>query len=126
MTLATDATIRNIMDRDRQNSVQSFAFVLSVCVAVGLVSVLWAGESTSAHHKIEMESRINPNHAPVESLVRLPGLGIGRAQAVVAYRESFGRASGTSTAFERADDLQRIKGIGPKTVHGMSAWVKFE
>jgi competence protein ComEA len=118
------------MDRDRQNSIQSFAFVLSVCVAVsfccGFVSVPLAGESTSSQHKIETEGRINPNYAPIESLVRLPGLGISRAGAIVAYRESFGQADGISTAFERADDLQKIKGIGPKTVQGMSEWVKFE
>ena len=56
----------------------------------------------------------------------MPGLGISRAGAIVAYRESFGQADGVSTAFERANDLQKIKGIGPKTVQGMSEWVKFE
>lgn len=130
MTLAGDTTIRNIMDRDRQNSIQSFAFVLSVCVAVGFccgfASSPKAGESTSVQHEIETESRINPNYAPVESLVRLPGLGISRAGAIVAYRESFNRANGARAAFERGDDLQKIKGIGPKTVQGMSEWITFE
>jgi len=77
-------------------------------------------------HKIELESRINPNIAPVESLVRLSGLGISRAGAIVAYRESFNRANGARDAFKRGDDLQRISGIGPKTVQDMSEWIKFE
>jgi len=118
------------MDRDRQKSIQSFAFVLSVCVAVsfccGFVSAPLAGESISAQHKIEMEDRINPNYAPIESLVRLPGVGISRAGAIVAYRESFDRANAARAPFGRGDDLQKISGIGPKTVQGMSAWVKFE
>jgi competence protein ComEA len=118
------------MDRDRQNSVQSFAFVLSVCVAVGFccgfVSDPGAVESTSARHEIKMESRINPNYAPVESLVRLPGLGISRAGAIVAYRDTFNQANNARAAFEHNDDLQKISGIGPKTVQGMSEWIKFE
>lgn len=76
--------------------------------------------------EIELESRINPNVAPVESLVRLPGLGISRAGAIVAYREGFNRANGARAAFERGDDLQKISGIGPKTVQDMGEWIKFE
>jgi competence ComEA-like helix-hairpin-helix protein len=118
------------MDRDRQNSIQSFAFVVSTCVAVsfccGFVSNPGADESTLDRHEIELKSRINPNIAPVESLVRLPGLGISRAGAIVAYRESFNRANGARAAFERGDDLQKISGIGPKTVQDMSEWIEFE
>ena len=77
-------------------------------------------------HAIDLENRINPNIAPVESLVRLPGLGISRAGAIVAYRKSFNRASGTRVAFECGDDLQRISGVGPKTVQQMSDWIEFE
>lgn len=118
------------MDRDRQNSIQSFAFVISACVAVsfccGFVSNRLADKSTLDQRAIELENRINPNIAPVESLVRLPALGIGRAGALVAYRRSFNRANGTRAAFECGDDLQRISGIGPKTVQQMSDWIKFE
>ena len=118
------------MDRDRQNSIQSFAFVVSTCLAVslccGFIANRRADESTSGQHIIELESRINPNIAPVESLVRLPGLGIKRAGAIVTYRESFKRANGTGAAFECGDDLQKISGIGPKTVQEMSDWLEFE
>jgi competence protein ComEA len=77
-------------------------------------------------HAIELENRINPNIAPVESLVRLPALGISRARAIVAYRKSLNRANGTRAAFECGDDLQRISGVGPKTVQRMSDWIEFE
>ena len=77
-------------------------------------------------HAIELENRINPNIAPVESLVRLPGLGSSRAGAIVAYRRSFNRANGASAAFQCGDDLQKIRGVGPKTVQRMSDWIEFE
>ncbi len=44
----------------------------------------------------------------------------------MAYRESFNRANDARAAFEHGDDLQKISGIGPKTVKGMSEWIKFE
>ncbi|MHC4476515.1 MAG: ComEA family DNA-binding protein [Planctomycetota bacterium] len=76
--------------------------------------------------KIELEQKINPNEAPVGSLVRLPGIGIARASAVVAYREDFSETSGGGPAFKNVDDLQKIKGIGPKTAASISRWLTFE
>lgn len=72
-----------------------------------------------------LDSRINPNDATVESLVRLPGLGLGRAGAIVAYRESVYR-EGRRPAFENLEDLRKIRGIGPKTVQGISEWITFD
>lgn len=72
-----------------------------------------------------LDSRINPNEAPVQSLVRLPGLGLERAGAIVAYRET-ARRQGTGPAFGNCRDLQKIRGIGPKTVQDISEWMTFE
>ncbi|MHC4426350.1 MAG: ComEA family DNA-binding protein [Planctomycetota bacterium] len=113
-----------------QNKIQSFAFIISVCMAAcfscGFVSNIGGGKSTFGRSEIELESRINPNDAPVASLVRLPGLGIGRAGAVVAYRERLSKKNGDGPAFRNCSDLQKVKGIGPKTVQDMSEWLKFE
>jgi len=73
-----------------------------------------------------LESQINPNVAPTASLVRLPGIGIGRAGAIVAYREEFSKKDANNPAFRNCDDLQKVKGIGPKTVENISKWLKFE
>ncbi len=111
----------------RQNRIQSFAFVISVCVAVcfciGLAVSNIQGSGQSC--EIKLEGEINPNDAPIVSLVRLPGIGVGRAEAIVAYREDFGR-EGPNKAFQESDDLQKIKGIGPKTAQNISKWLKFE
>ena len=55
--------------------------------------------------------RIDPNTAPVASLRRLQRIGPAIAKAIVAYRRLHG-----PRAFATAGDLQRVKGIGPKTV----------
>ena len=111
----------------RQNRIQSFAFVISVCVAVcfciGLAVSNIQGSGQSC--EIKLEGEINPNDAPIVSLVRLPGIGVGRAEAIVAYREDFSK-EGPNKAFQDSDDLQKIKGIGPKTAQNISEWLKFE
>ncbi len=111
----------------RQNRIQSFAFAISM-FACALFSIGFAISSLAAVGEpsgIELDERINPNDAPLASMVRLPGIGIARAEAIVAYRENFGE-SGQSKAFQNIDDLQKIKGIGPKTVQNISGWLEFE
>lgn len=112
---------------DRQGRLQSFAFVLSVCGCF-LLSACFAASSLLAVRQssvIELDGRVNPNEAPVSSLVRLPGIGVSRAGAIVAYRENFGK-EGQNKAFRCSDDLQKVKGIGPKTVQSIGEWLKFE
>ena len=115
----------------RQNRIQSFAFVIAASVCV-LFSVVFAVSSlvgfgaASDGCEIELEGRINPNDAPVASLVRLPGIGIGKARAIVGYREEFSEQNGNKPAFQNPNDLQKVKGIGPKTVENISEWLKFE
>ena len=116
-----------------QNKIQSFAFVtavfVSVCFSMGIVSNLVGFGSAFGPPQageIKLESRINPNDASAASLVRLPGIGIGKAGAIVAYRDNFSEQDGNSPAFRNRDDLQKVKGIGPKTVQNISKWLKFE
>ena len=116
----------------RQKTIQSFAFVISVCLAVcfscGFVSNLVRSGSAFSRGEIELESRINPNDAPVASLVRLPGIGMARAGAIVEYRDRsrFTGKDNHGPAFRNCDDLQKVSGIGPKTVQNISEWLKFE
>jgi len=118
------------MKQARQNRIQSFAFVISVCLAVcfsfGFISNLGRDESAFDRCDIELEGRINPNDTPIESLIRLPGLGIGRAGAIVAYREDFNGKEAASPVFRNCDDLQKVKGIGPKTAQNISELLKFD
>lgn len=62
---------------------------------------------------------INVNTADAELLAELPGIGPSRAEAIIEERE-------TNGAFENADDLTRVSGIGSATVDRMRDQVTFE
>ena len=111
-----------------QNRIQSFAFVISVSVCA-LFCIGFAVSSFGAVRQssiIELDERINPNEASMSSLVRLPGIGISRAEAIAAYRNNFSKEDSSSQTFGNCDDLQKIKGIGPKTASNISEWLTFE
>ena len=76
---------------------------------------------------ITIMDRINPNTADWASLARLPKIGRVRAQAIVEYREQFNNVSGQArgVAFANADDLQNVKGIGPKTAELIGEYLIF-
>jgi hypothetical protein len=57
---------------------------------------------------------IDLNHADVVALQVLPGIGPGRAAAIVAAR--------SERPLSDLADLEEIRGIGPKTVAGLSSW----
>ena len=106
---------------------QILAFVIAALLAV--VSCLCftlpravAGAPVSI---VELEHRINPNDEPPESLARLPGVGLTRAHAIVAYREDFQRNGTSDMAFKNCADLQNVKGIGPTVASGMCQYLKF-
>ncbi|MHC4126123.1 MAG: ComEA family DNA-binding protein [Planctomycetota bacterium] len=112
----------------KQNRIQSFAFVIAVAVCV-LFSICFTASSFAGLEKsqeVSLESRINPNNAPAASLVRLPGVGVSRAGAIVAYRDDFIEQGKGNNAFQNCGDLQKVKGIGPKTSQNICEWLKFE
>lgn len=51
---------------------------------------------------------VDINTAPASRLTDLPGIGPGKAQAIIAYREAKG-------SFKKPEDLKKVKGIGEKT-----------
>ena len=61
------------------------------------------------------EPPINVNTASAEELQRLPAVGPVMAQAIIAAR--------TASPFESVSDLDRVKGIGPKTLDKLRPFV---
>jgi len=49
-----------------------------------------------------------------------------RALAIVAYREGFFADDVNTQPFETISDLQKVRGIGPKTAQNIGKWLKFE
>jgi len=107
--------------------------LLAITVGIALLAAgmtrLIAG--CQSHHAVEVvgESpgpsappRLDVNTAPAYELTALPGIGPKTAAAIVEYRDRHG-------AFERLEDLAKVRGIGSKTVerirpHAMCAPVQ--
>jgi competence protein ComEA len=88
-------------------------FIVGLCVlhALGPGQALAADGGASPPDQgppsVEQDDRININDARPEELVRLPGIGPSRAEAIVAEREK--------RRFRRIEDIMRVPGIGRKT-----------
>jgi competence protein ComEC len=59
--------------------------------------------------RLTATGQVNINKADVLTLDRLPGIGPSRAASIIADRE-------TNGPFSSCDELERVRGIGPKTV----------
>ena len=70
------------------------------------------GEGEQAERSGE-RPRMNLNAASARLLTQLPGIGPKKAEAVVAYRAEHG-------PFGSVAELQRVKGIGPKTLETLA------
>ena len=62
--------------------------------------------------------RLDPNRATPEALALVPGIGPRRAAAIVAAREE--------QPFEQIADLERVRGIGPRSVARWRAWLSVD
>ena len=94
----------------------TMAAILSIALSVIIIQ-------RNAQDRILLENRIDPNTATIGSLVRLPGIGIGRASAIIAYREN--RSNG-GPAFSDCNDLDDVTGIGPVTINNICEHLTFE
>ncbi len=97
----------------------------AACVALIVLAGIAANARVVFHLPLcaAAPERINPNTAPAASLVRLPGIGKARALDIIHYRQVNAKFE---IVFESADDLQVIRGIGPKTAEKLEPWLIFE
>jgi len=118
------------MDRDGQatNEVEAVGFVcLTVlCVSMGCALVLRTWATSASRPLVTVEDTINPNDAPPASLSRLPSVGPSRAREIVSYRSMRGGQADQGRVFSRADDLEKVPGIGPVTVETIRPWLSFD
>lgn len=73
--------------------------ILSVLAVLLTLTPLMAGTK-------KVEGVLNLNTATLEELIRLPGIGKTKAEAIVSYRQSH--------PFKSPQELTEVKGIGPK------------
>ena len=96
---------------DRPPEVTTDARVVDVPALIREDSALRA-RGAARDQPLAAAERIDPNRADLEALQRLPGVGAATAAAIVASREGEG-------PFRRADDLLRVRGIGPAKLAAM-------
>ena len=107
--------------------IQLFAFVAAAVIAVvfGLCFSSFGIACDGAAQKMQLECRINPNDAPLASLMRLPNVGRTRAQEIINYRRQLCYDGKANLAFRDCSDLDKVKGIGPATTREMCEWLIF-
>jgi competence protein ComEA len=71
----------------------------------------------SRHPSRQYEYRIDINEATWVEWIQLPGIGEMLARRIVENREQNG-------PFQSVEDLQRVKGIGPKTVENLRPYLR--
>jgi len=86
----------------------------SVCLLL-MVLVLWATLDLYAKKKPPLHP-VNLNTASSAELQQVPGIGPSTAEKILQARKSYG-------AFKSADDLQAIRGIGPKKLDKMRKYL---
>lgn len=80
---------------------------------LAIVWLLFAGS-------IAFAGEVNINTAPAEVIAKeLQGIGMARARAIVAWRESNGR-------FSSLEQLRHVKGVGPKVIELNRESIRFE
>ena len=73
----------------------------------------------------ELRDQLDPNTATAEDLSALPNLGPAMARRIVEDREQFQKSHPNEPAYEKIEDLQRIKGIGPATLENLRPYLRF-
>lgn len=64
-------------------------------------------------------NKIDINHATIEELEKLPGIGPKIARNIVEYREKNG-------AFKTLEELLKVKGIGPKKLELLKKYLEIK
>jgi competence protein ComEA len=90
------------------------AALLAGAAAQG-VRMVWGGgrvEVTARTDVVSPPARLNVNTANDYELAMLPGIGPATAAAIIDWRATHG-------PFRSLEDLEQVKGIGPKTIEAI-------
>ena len=88
-------------------------------VAIALASVLLMTRPSGVEGSDSPPLRIDPNRAPRQVLMALPGLGPARVSAIESAR--------SGSPFRSLDDFdRRVKGIGPVISSSLRPYLRFQ
>ncbi|MEL7477755.1 MAG: ComEA family DNA-binding protein [Pseudomonadota bacterium] len=95
--------------------------IKAILLATTLVlapSVLAETASPQTSQFEQTEQLVNINQATLDELVKLPGIGKGKAKAILSFREQNG-------PFNDLESLLAVKGVGKGIVAKLEGKVKF-
>jgi competence ComEA-like helix-hairpin-helix protein len=120
MTRPPREQIRLSLTSGQRSAILLLALLGSITWAATRPRQFWFGRRLhpSSARVAAASERIDPNTASVASLRRLPGIGIGRARDIVAWREDHGPG-----VFRTVGDLDAVHNIGPGTIRGIRPWL---
>jgi|GEM_PF-1286126 len=103
--------------------------VLCAVLLVYLVIVFWnrparLDQSPATTAAFTLPTRVDPNVASWQELARIPHLGEAIAKRIVAWRDEQ-RSQNNARPFEKLEDLDRVPGLGPKTIARFRAYLDF-
>ena len=73
----------------------------------------------------ELADRLDPNTADAGELAALPGIGLKRAEAIVARRDLVRQRHADAVAFKSIDDLYTVTGFGRSMVETIKPYLVF-
>ena len=117
----TTDVIYNDRPRRIENCSRAILVIVIAALLAGTVNIVEGYSRLGRSNHTVLEGRINPNNAPIGSLVNLKGIGPSRAKAIIEYRQQIGKE-----AFKCGKDVENVKSIGPKTGKAMSQWLYFD
>ncbi|MDN4503162.1 helix-hairpin-helix domain-containing protein [Alteromonadaceae bacterium BrNp21-10] len=95
---------------------KALSYILLVIVLACSFTVVADGQLAEAKAAASKMAAININTASAKELMKLPGIGKTKAEAIVAYREKNGN-------FMSLDDLTNVEGVGKKVVKSLQGKV---
>ncbi len=79
----------------------------------------------SAPRAHELADRLDPNVASWEELAALPNIGEKRARDIIDYRDAQLQRSPDRLPFNKPQDLQNVRGIGPAITNQLMPYLVF-
>lgn len=79
-------------------------------------STVTTESSTGSNSLPAASAKVSINRSSQTDLESLPGIGPAKAQAIITYRNEHG-------PFKKLEDLQNVKGIGPKTFESLKSLI---
>jgi len=103
---------------------RAYAGAALLLVATHVVGThnLWRNHALQPVHRDQLHLRIDPNRASAAELELLPRVGPRLADKITAYRNSVA----SQPAFRTPEDLDRVPGIGPRTIELLRPHLIFE